>query len=440
MLNLSNLLFNKSYVPPQYSSGGETMYTELILAKFKRQKAVYQNKIFDYIYVESDPNFSPRSQLNSKKLDTLLGKLSLSTSLVTMVKSKLQLMKLYEFVPVNLRYLMDNFQAVIDTNSNALQNVTQLISFQTIEQAFLSDLKLQFSFGTISYAQIAEFTNRFLTAFPIEESIDNVSIRSLLSLGVQNILPTDYVQFFDGLQWIDIIDSVLGEGFENEKEAIDGIFASSLTSNKTQLVDYLSEDTITSISTHKLTLDDLFGTAIQAEAKQQITDGLVEDFTSSVLSSDDIPNTVTQEQLQTLIDQFVESYLLPELDNTFFDKQVGGLPPITEVSEAISIESYNKTVSAIDSAINRFASDLMLDLGVVYDSTETQKPIDFLFNVRRNLKLRLDYKQNGNYSETFTQLDNYLRKVFGKSDSFLLSDSELEQLNETFRKTFKETN
>lgn len=431
MITLQDLSIDKIFQPNTLKFGGQTSYAELLLSKFKRVKAVRENKIFDLIGVELDPNFSPVSAFNSSKLQKLVSKLSLSTSLVTMAKAKLKMMKIYEFLPSNILYLMDNYQAFMDTNVNMLENVKQLITFRKIEEAFLADLKLQFFGGELTYKQVMDIANNFYSAFPVGSDIDNISIRSILSLGLQNILPNDFYQFFDSLQWFDILEDVLSEGFESEKEILSELFSESFQSipTTTNIEDVLSEQTLLSAQTSKLTLSDIFGIDIQNSVKQEVYTYLRSDIETKILSDSRIPTTVSTQQLQELTNQLFDNHVVPTLETDVFSKQSMGLPSISEIVKAINTETYNYTVQSIQSATQRFAIELMNSLGIAYSSSlTTDKPVDYLFNVRRMLKTRLDLSKTGSSSTSLIEIDTYIKSAFGKPSTYTLSQSELEQL------------
>ena len=431
MVNVLGLtdFFNRSFtdipvIETDFEQGYYSSNLDVLISKSRRSKAISEAKIWDYILVENDPNFS-RSQ-SSGKLNKILSKLSLSSTLVTVFTSQLYMSELYEFIPYNLRSTLFNLTGLIDTNINLISNFDKRLPFSLIEEAFFKDLEFQYDGGNITFNELTNLANNILDSMPLADSIQNDSLRPLLSLGIQNLLPSSMIGIFQAAQYADEINSIFSNNTTKQN------FNTEL---QNEIEDFSDNKVNTAVSENdytntNITFADPLGINLQSQFKSELQSSYFEHIEESV-------NTVgtryglTSDQKQNLID-ILQADAQSNIESAF-SKPGTGLPSLTKVSTALGNESHNGTRTAINNSIERLTNKIINQVGL---KQTVNDPLDYLVNVKRNIKSRLEFKKRGVTTERFTEVDNYLKSVVkdGKITDEILEDLD-RQLNELIPET-----
>jgi len=408
-----------------YEDGYQFSSVDILLQRARRDKAVRENKIFDFIQVENDPNFLRSAPVNSNTLNKLVSKLSIATQIVTTVNAKFYMAGITEFLPVNIQQLLFNFQTVSDTGINLTQNIKQLVTFKQIEQAFLDDLSIQFLNGTITYQEIVNIADNILENMPMQESIKNNGLRSLLSLNLQSLFPDSMLGIFDSIQYLDYLDQIFGDN-QTEKDDFTRLLSNDIQS-------YVSNTTVETIVSGNyddldVTMDDPLGLSSQAAFIEEIRREYTEHVVDLIINQ---PN-INTEQKEQLIDM-VTVDLNQNLESAF--RGTIGLPSFATVVKGVNTDSYNKTVSFINSAFDNFAKETIITLG--FTAPTNQRPLDYLVNLKKNINARIEMKRRGDTSEAFVEIDKYLKTVISNGD---ITDKHLEYLQSRLDDILRERN
>lgn len=417
--------FNQGYVSNVGTQPGFMgSNLDLLLQQARRNQNVRQSKLFDYIQVENDPNFSRGAQPNSKIFSKAVSDLSITTQIVTVVNSTLSMAGVQEFIPSNIRELLLNFNSLADTGINASSNIKQGISFQQIEKAFLGDLTLQFGNQTITFNQIALMANNIANGTQKGQTISNTGIRPLLSIGIQQFLPADMAAIFNDAQYLDMLTNIFGDQSPNIA-LVNSLFINS-TNN-------FANSTVSSLVTPEfydnppLTLDDPLGLSLQSQFNGELDTSYTNQIITMVNSTDIIPD----EDKQTIID-FLVLDAQDNLNNAF--RGGIGLPSLAVCAEAVIVDSHNKAFDSIIAAFENFTSDLLVKIGLTPPPNGVSS-IDYLQNVKRSLKKRLDMQKTGATSEDFAAIESFLQNVLLNQD---LTAARLQELNDFIDTLLKE--
>lgn len=409
---------------PRYVSSN----MDLLLQQARRSKGVRESRFFDYIQVENDPHFSRRAENNESKLQKLLSNISLSTSLVTIINSKLDMAGVHEFMPANIRNLLLNFQSIADTNSNSILSLQQQLPFKQITDAFLGDLKLQFNDKTITFGQIALMADRILTNNDTLPNIKNNGLRPLLSLDLQQFLPNDILNVLDSLDYIDKATEIFGDG-SPELDIVYELFKSNLTTHKTKKIQNIVSDP-NEYKAPEITLNDPLGLGIQSRFNSEIRDDYIFqiDVTMQQINQSFVISSEDSDELKEI---FIE-----DLDSNLDDALNGGigLPALKESSTAISNDTHNKTVAAIILAFDTFTMTLIEELGIVSPEGNVRS-IDQLLNLKRHLRSRLNLPRLGATQNEIVTVENNLKELLLNKD---MSETRLLQLNKTVEQLLNE--
>ena len=398
---------------PQYNTGN----FDSLLQQASRNKAIQKNKIWDYVAVENDPNFSRNASINSSTLQKATGKLSIVQQMVTVINSQLAISGLINYVPSNVRAMLLNFNSVSDTNVNALATIKQGITFQQITQAFLGDIKLQFGNKTITLNDVAGIANNVITNSQQPNSLKNNGLRSILSLGLQSMLPASMTGFLSDLTYIDNVNNLLN-GDPSLTSLFDELMGTQVAGISNMNVSDLV--TVTNYDNPNLTLDDPLGLSLQAQFQNELENNYTGQLNKAI---DAVCAQMNITADNSAVKQSVENNATENIAKAFSGNL--GLPPLTDVINAVVIESNNKTVQAIVLAFDTFTNDIIAQAGLVPVPAGT-KPIDYLMNLKRNLQARLDMNKYGTTPDNLVVIEAYLKSVLQDQD---LTQAHLEQLN-----------
>lgn len=434
-INISNLTnffqtqFNEPYESyAAYESGYAISYLDILVQKARRSKKVSENRIFDFIQLDNDPNYNRSSLTNSETIQKIVSKLSMSTQIMAVINSNIVMAGVSEFIPSNIRKLLFNYQGLADTGINVLSTIKQQISFKQIEQAFLSDLRIQIGFGSLSFAQIVQMVDALDASMFIQDKTLNMAIRPLLSLGIQSLFSEDISSVLDGVQYLDKLYEMFVDD-ETLKLELTDYYGDELNEYKLRKVEDI---VVRDYEDVYVDLDDPLGIIERTEFQQEI----INDYSAFVTEMVRLtPTTLSVADQDELIEIFIESGETIAIDT--FSGRVG-LPSLNDVVNGVTSDSWNKTVEVIKSAFQIIAVENIREIGLNVTSADIRetKPIDLLQNMKRNIRLRQEMKRVGGTSAAFSEVDAYLKTIIPDGD---LSDANLELLNNRIDEILKET-
>jgi hypothetical protein len=128
----------------------------------------------------------------------------------------------------------------------------------------------------------------------------------------------------------------------------------------------------------------------------------------------------------------IQSQLSTIIDYTFRGNL--GLPSITDVSTAVVNDAHNKTILAIKKAFDVYVDDVISGAGFIATPVGLNS-IDHLFNIKRNLKARVEIKKYGSTIDNFVEIDAYVKSVLKNKT---ITEERLEQLNAYISSLFGE--
>lgn len=419
MAVLDQFLTNPFNAPFQSNVGTQTGFMgsnlDLLLEQARRNQNIRSSKLFDYIQVENDPNFSRGAAPNSKIYTKAVSDLSITTQIVTVINSTLAMSGIQEFIPANIRELLLNYNSLADTAINASSNIKQVFSFQQIEKAFLGDLTLQFGNQTISFNQIALMADNVLKSTSKGQTISNTGIRPLLSIGLQQFLPADMAAIFNDAQYLDMLANIFGDQSPNIA-IVNQLFTTQTNAYAATVIsDIVTPDIYVD---PPLTLNDPLGLSLQSQFNGELNTSYVNQITNMVNNNTIIPDQDKQE----IID-----FLINDAQNNITEGFKGGigLPSITECVNGVIVDSNNKSVDAVLAAFENFTTDLLTQIGIAPPASGTTA-IDHLQNLKLNLRKRIEMQRVGGMTEDFTAIDNYLKSVLLNQD---ITAARLQELN-----------
>lgn len=407
---------DKSYAG--YASGYQSSNLDVLLQKAGRSKTISESKIWDFIQVENDPNFSRKA--NQSKYKKLVSKLSATSAIATTISSQVHMARIHEFFPTNVTEFLFNISAVLDTNINLLQSFEDFSIFTQIEQVFLTDLEFQFGNKIITFQQLVNLSVAVFDNLAEKDSIKNNGIRPLLALGLQNFLPDSMSGIFTTLSYIDLLDTTftndsLKSLFDSELQILLGNL-SQFKINDYVLSSNYTEEFISFSDPLGLNLQSKFESELSSEYSSDLKNGIEE-----INTRGNYGLTVTD--ISQLVDLFVAD-INTNIDSAF--KGTVGLPSLLEVSQGLSIEAHNNTKNSINSAFDTLAASI-LTASKINTAPVGTRPLDHLINVKTNIEKRIEYKRRGATIDQFTIIDNYLSSVIGSGNQ--LTEAALEDLS-----------
>jgi hypothetical protein len=430
LTNFFQSTFNADYRSnSEYGAGYQASSLDILLQKSKRFKTVSENRIFDFIQVENDPNFGRKK--NKSKYEGLISKLSGATSILTVFNAQTYMAGIHEFIPANLRSLLQNFQSISDTTINLIDNLQQQVIFKQIEEALFADLKLEFLGGTITFQEITNMANSIYDNLPLQDAVKNNGIRPLLSLGLQTFLPNSMVGIFDSLQYLDLLETIFINDTENSLFFTNKVKNKVLEYTEIEIQDTLIDPVI--YEEPNLNYSDILGLALRDQFRSEI-----ELFYQDILI--EAVQTVGEEYEMAEVDrQALTDFLLDDANSNVEDAFRGtvALPELFDVVASANVESYNSTVSSLSNSFTLFIEGVISDLGIEpnTDSTKPLASVDYLINVKTNIRKRLEMKQRGATSEAFVDIEKYLSTVLVNKK---ITDDNLQDLNDRIDELLRE--
>lgn len=172
-----------------FEPGYQESYLDIIRQKSLRSISVKKNKILDMLNVENDPNYS-RSKLSSK-LNGYASSLLLEYSnshILTVINSFYKTIE--GFVPVNLLSLLENLQALSNTNTNVTTKTNNILSM--IENTIFSDISISYDNKTITFNDIVDTYNDVRSSISNKETFVNDILEDILGISLRDLLPNNY--------------------------------------------------------------------------------------------------------------------------------------------------------------------------------------------------------------------------------------------------------
>lgn len=406
-----------------WAEGYQSGTLDIILQKAQRNKSVRENKIFDYIAVEGDPNFARNSAKMREKFEKEISALSTATSVVTVINAKLQMAGLTKFVPTNLNKLLLNFQMIADTSINYFTNIQQLVTFKQIEEVLFSDLSFNFYGNVITFNDIALFYSKLQDALSLQDNIENNGLRAILSLGIQDLLPTSMLSIFEAVQYADLLDTIFSsdtdkKSFTNTVSNTIGLYGDSKINTQINTTTY--ENSL-------ITLDDPLGISIKSDFVNDIEQSYhseIENAVNDAVSA----YSLTPSEIAQIID-LLQTDASSNISTGLANNSIG-LPSLATVVKGVNNQTHNNTVNSINTAVDKFIRQIITQIGIKQPVSGSNS-VDYLINVKRNLKARKDISTRGVSFTDLDTVDNYIKSVTidGKVSASIADDLYTEILN-----------
>lgn len=397
---------------------------DILYHKISRTNIVAKNKMLDFLVPESDKNFLREKQLD--KLNTLIGKLSVSSQLLGMVQTQLFIAKVSPYFPESMRYVLKNFQGLLDSGANMLQDIKAGSTYSALGNALFVDLLSQYSQGNVTFNNLLTISQNVADYFIYKPPIQNNVIRSLLSLGLDKFLPLDYkAVLFDNLQYADLLFSVFGED----------TFADTYTNRLKELTGQYTKAKINTMvnpnhfQSNIIQIEDPLGLEAESSFVLQLSQNYAE-FIQNAITNDPILTqaNLTTEQQEEVVQYFNEAY--PQLIKSSCGVGIT-TPDISLVSNGIEIEAKNKIAEVVKEVIERVSIAILSNLKVNKD--ESLSTFDFLQNIKRNIERRNGFKTKGITNEKLKELDAYFVNLFGKK----YTEKDIEELYKKIEEILK---
>lgn len=393
---------------------------DTLLQHFRNKKSVTENSLFDFISVENDPNFSRKNPINSEKLNKLISNVSLLSSAITTVTSQLQILRIYDYAPKNVKAYLGTLDGLISTSQNLLGNIKSKDIFKQIESSLLTDL-LQIYFGKyINFSQLIYIFNEIENNVPSKEGLKNNKVRSLLGLGLQNLLPKDLMGVYnDTFQYINLLEELFSD--INERNAFEYYLGTKTKQYQLKKVNQIvSESDYSNVA---IDYDDPLGTVVI----EKIQSALIKDYASFV---DSIDYPIEVEDLV-----YLKSVLL-NIGTDAIDKSLdlkNYYPSITECIKSISNISQAETLSIITNTKNKIAEQILLKANFGYIPNTNH--MDYLLNLKKNLEARSEIISRGESLDIVKKIDNNIKSLIKQNN---YTDSDITNLQEKIKELTNE--
>lgn len=372
----------------QYEQGAYSSYFHIFKTRAKRVEDINRNKLLDYLPNENDPNYV-RERV-SGKYENLLGKIGTARSLFTTISSKLAIIGVYDFIPSNLRNLILDMFALVDSNVYMLDTIREGDIFSIIERTFIKDLEIQLANSKISLTDLLDISGILLQNISSLDSIENSSLRSITSLPLRNIFGSKVDNIFTLLQYADLALQ------EFSDESVKSFFERNVKDYENRSLKIAANSPNTTID-----INDIMG----YQTRNSIVSSIEKDFT------DYVSNYTDNQELITLI---VNEYISNIKD--FFDNSNIALPSITETYSFILTYTDNKADTALYNAVTRVIENMVVESGIIkrLGKSSTETYVDYLQNIKRNIEQRSKIKNMFGLTNEYYTYEAYLNSVIIK--------------------------
>lgn len=409
---------------PVFNKGYVNSNLDILFQKMGRVQAIKQNKLLDFMSLETDRNVMRESIAPS--LEKIIGQLSIATQASTMITNQIFAAGILEYFPSNIRNVIGNFQGLMDTNVNMLSSIASQQSFKQVGLAFATDLITEYTAGNVSFNNLLLMSQKIADYASGDQNLDaNNAIRAVLSLDIQDFLPFDTTEIFQGLEYLDLVSDIFDD---DSATAFTGILSQFHTDYSAQKVSDVME---ADYSTQKVSLDDPIGLV----AKSSVVSDFISTYTTQLnatLTANSTTYPLTTEQRQQIIDVLVED-ITNNLDAAF--QGTIGLPSLLSVSRSIVADTQNKTWAQIKIGINSVIVKIIQDLGINATPSGTN-PADYLHNLKKNIAARKKMLQAGVTGTGLDAMSSYLKTIF---PSGKFTETDLNNLSDRLQELLKET-
>lgn len=406
------------------STGYSATNLDILTGAISRSKLIQQNYITDYMFMENDRNFLRKHPSTLNKLNQISSKLSLSTQMVTTVNALLTMSKIYEFIPSNVKSVLQSYIGLADTGILAINNIADGSIIRKMQGALLNDLLAQFDTGSVSLIELQNMATSFFNNYHMFSQIENLGIRSILGIPVTSLLPAGALGVYEDLAFLDNLYTIFGDvgratNFLNQFKELVKPFSETKVQSFPATADYKN---------NKITLDDPLGITTVETLASEIQKEYIK-TTNSFVDKLQTTNSLTPTEVEQIKQLNAES-VTAGFEETFNSNI--GLPSLQSVINALNVESYNQTVEAIKETLEYIPKKIVQDIGLMH--TDGSNPIDFLYNLKKFIETRNSFKTVGATLDRFTEVDKYVKAIVGKK----ASDADIENIYTKILKALKE--
>jgi hypothetical protein len=240
---------------------------------------------------------------------------------------------------------------------------------------------------------------------PLKESFKNSGLRTFLSLGLENIIPDDYIGILETIQYADLLYTTF----------LDDDF--SRTSFDRDVSDYLdsyakNDTTINSIvqSNNLIIEDSLLLDDIQGISSRNLVLSEIEKYTHDEVKEniEIIANKYSVTNIE-LIDYIVDNYV-ESISNNIINKNYG-LPALGDIVSASSIEIENAIRNTFINGLNRSVNENIIPEYIIKPTSDI-KSTDYLINIKNNIDKRKKLQSSGSVvSSNIDEINSFLNSV-----------------------------
>lgn len=361
----------------------------------QRAKDVSENKLWDYVQVELDPNFNRSS--SSGLFENLLSKSSIATQVLTAANANLQLSKVSEFFPSNMMSLLNTMTSLSSTINNSLSYFDSNSAINLFERFFEADLKLQITNDIIDFSDLLSIFDNTNSNFRSRNIPRNTGLSSILDSTVNSLLPASIESTLDSSNWIE----------ESPNQEYTELVRTDIRQyNKNKIKTLSLENDYTNI---EYNFTNLLGITQRDNLIREV-DSDFETFLNINLVKPGF--NITNDKKDKLKNILLNSFKAQTIKIT---KSSVGLPSVIEITRALDNLSFNIVAEGFRRSISSVIQDVINDIDVA-PVPSTQEPFDYLFNVKRNIEARQNFDKVGFSNDKYEENTKYLQSVILSKD------------------------
>lgn len=354
-------------------------YVNYLLQGAERQVSIFKDSLMDFMIVEIDPNFNRENPMNLLNLEMLMGRISLATEIETVLRSSLSIVSPINRFIGDLQEKVFQIQGFIDSTARNLMTFVQnLTSLEWIRDSIFKGLNDLFSRAVINFPILAQIKTGIQTGIAVYEAVRNGAILDLLKNTVSTIIPIDSI-ISNANQILNLPANILGAVTRSVNN-----FASTTLGNLTGS----NSSTLTGLV---IDISDPFGISGRRLARSVIQPEIINGL-QRTLASDLQATHVDQNTIDSVIEEISNATEI-ELERVFTKTNLG-LPSIASCVSGVSRDTSNKTRNVILSAIESLQNRIVTQIGLKVP-TDGIDPDDYLINVKKHLKSKIDAERYG---------------------------------------------
>jgi len=419
-LDLSNLFTsftNEEFMSfDGYEVGYMTSLNEIVRFASKRAQGISENKLLDWIIPENDKNYNRGNVVNSRKLESIISKLSMTTSIVTSFDSLNHMLGIREFFPVNIQTLLRNFQTVSNSSQNILNVLNSTSPYKGIVLSLVQDYQLQFGNNKMSLSDILQIKDQIQNSMPSKGLTPNNALRSILSLPVRSLLPNGFQNI---LEYADVALRIQ-EFAQNSPNFLNGLKAQlKQLDNNTKVNSYVKASNYNKANVY---LGDPLGFVGRGSFADEyslnsnkVLCSVVSDYIGKTnFDNSGLVHTITEYSDDVIKGEIARSNII--------------LPNLYDVTTGIKADSYNRTRDAFLTATETFVQSV-INSDKIYDvkdpgfsinkiGTTKQEPsyVDYLVNLKRNIRARIEILNMGVSTPELARLNSVIEPNIKSKD------------------------